>query len=50
LRHYTNLGGMQKKIECLLRDFRFGTVWEVCEKLMEPQITRISQKAASPHT
>jgi polysaccharide deacetylase family protein (PEP-CTERM system associated) len=34
LRHYTNLRGMQKKIERLLEDFRFGTVVEVCEHLM----------------
>jgi polysaccharide deacetylase family protein (PEP-CTERM system associated) len=31
LRHYTNLGGMKKKIESLLTDFRFSTVWEVCK-------------------
>jgi polysaccharide deacetylase family protein (PEP-CTERM system associated) len=29
LRHYTNLGGMQMKIERLLRDFRFSTVTDV---------------------
>jgi peptidoglycan-N-acetylglucosamine deacetylase len=29
LRHYTNLAGMQKKVECLLRDFRFSTVSDV---------------------
>ncbi len=34
IRHYTNLTGMQKKIECLLRDFRFGTVSEVCDMLV----------------
>ena len=34
LRHYTNLGGMQKKIERLLRDFRFGTVSDVCKPLI----------------
>jgi hypothetical protein len=34
LRHYTNLSGMQKKIERLLRDFRFATVSEVCKALI----------------
>ncbi len=34
LRHYTNLGGMRKKIERLLQDFHFSTVSEVCKKLM----------------
>jgi polysaccharide deacetylase family protein (PEP-CTERM system associated) len=34
LRHYTNLGAMRKKIEHLLRDFRFSTVSEVCEPIM----------------
>jgi polysaccharide deacetylase family protein (PEP-CTERM system associated) len=33
LRHYTNLGGMQKKIERLLEDFRFSTVSDVCHRL-----------------
>jgi polysaccharide deacetylase family protein (PEP-CTERM system associated) len=33
LRHYTNLRGMQKKIELLLRDFRFSTVSEVCKRM-----------------
>jgi polysaccharide deacetylase family protein (PEP-CTERM system associated) len=33
LRHYTNLNGMQKKIERLLGDFRFSTVSDVCEKI-----------------
>jgi polysaccharide deacetylase family protein (PEP-CTERM system associated) len=33
-RHYTNLGGMKKKIERLLTDFRFSTVSEVCEERM----------------
>jgi polysaccharide deacetylase family protein (PEP-CTERM system associated) len=33
LRHYTNLGGMQKKIERLLTDFRFSTVSGVCRLL-----------------
>lgn len=41
LRHYTNLKGMQRKIERLLQDFRFSTVSEVCKKL--PQIARITQ-------
>jgi polysaccharide deacetylase family protein (PEP-CTERM system associated) len=31
LRHYTNLRGMQRKVENLLTDFRFSTVWEVCK-------------------
>ena len=30
LRHYTNLSGMEGKIERLLQDFRFGTLSEVC--------------------
>jgi polysaccharide deacetylase family protein (PEP-CTERM system associated) len=34
LRHYTNLKGMQNKIDHLLRDFRFSTVSEVCKELM----------------
>jgi polysaccharide deacetylase family protein (PEP-CTERM system associated) len=34
LRHYSNLSGMQKKIEQLLRDFRFSTVSDVCRELM----------------
>jgi polysaccharide deacetylase family protein (PEP-CTERM system associated) len=34
LRHYTNLGRMQKKVECLLQDFRFSTVSDVCKGLM----------------
>jgi hypothetical protein len=34
LRHYTNLNGMQKKIECLLSDFRFSTVSEVCKTML----------------
>jgi polysaccharide deacetylase family protein (PEP-CTERM system associated) len=38
LRHYTNLGGMQNKIERLLKDFRFSTVSEVCKSL--PQFVK----------
>jgi polysaccharide deacetylase family protein (PEP-CTERM system associated) len=38
LRHYTNLGGMRNKIERLLRDFKFSTISEVCNRL--PQRTR----------
>jgi polysaccharide deacetylase family protein (PEP-CTERM system associated) len=34
LRHYTNLRGMQKKIGCMLRDFRFSTVSEVCQGII----------------
>ncbi len=34
LRHYTNLRGMQSKIEKLLQDFRFSTVTDVCQKAM----------------
>lgn len=34
LRHYTNLGVMRRKIEHLLRDFRFSTVSEVCKQIM----------------
>jgi polysaccharide deacetylase family protein (PEP-CTERM system associated) len=33
LRHYTNLGGTQRKIELLLNDFHFDTVSEVCSRL-----------------
>jgi polysaccharide deacetylase family protein (PEP-CTERM system associated) len=33
LRHYTNLAGMARKIEWLLRDFRFTTLSEVCKDL-----------------
>jgi len=33
LRHYTNLTGMEPKIERLLRDFRFAPLGEVCEDL-----------------
>jgi len=40
LRHYANLGGMQAKIESLLRDFHFSTVTEVlaAEKHLTPAI------------
>jgi polysaccharide deacetylase family protein (PEP-CTERM system associated) len=31
LRHYTNLSGMQHKIERLLQDFKFATVTDVCD-------------------
>ena len=41
LRHYTNLRGMQGKIEKLLQDFRFSTISDVCKKL--PQIARITR-------
>jgi polysaccharide deacetylase family protein (PEP-CTERM system associated) len=34
LRHYTNLQGMQKKIERLLVDFRFSTISEVCSGMI----------------
>ena len=44
LRHYTNLGGMQKKIECLLSDFRFTTVSEACKKLMDAGFTDLAGK------
>ncbi len=33
LRHYTNLAGMARKIEWLLKDFRFTTLSEVCKDL-----------------
>jgi len=33
LRHYTNLGGMQNKIERLLSDFRFSSISDVCSDL-----------------
>ncbi len=36
-RHYTNLKGMQNKIECLLTEFRFSTVSEVCSQLLAQQ-------------
>jgi polysaccharide deacetylase family protein (PEP-CTERM system associated) len=45
LRHYTNLGGMQKKIEKLLGDFRFATVSEVCKKLLATDCTDYTKKA-----
>jgi hypothetical protein len=32
-RHYTSLGGMQKKVDRLLGEFRFSTVTEVCRGL-----------------
>ena len=32
-RHYTRLGGMRKKVDRLLGEFRFGTVSEVCQTL-----------------
>jgi len=35
LRHYTNLRGMQAKIERLLEDFRFSTVTDVCNRLRD---------------
>ena len=33
LRHYTNLSGTQRKVERLLKDFRFDTVSAVCSRL-----------------
>ncbi len=33
LRHYTNLSGMRRKIERLLRDFQFDTISEVAQQL-----------------
>jgi len=33
MRHYTNLKGMQRKIERLLKDFRFTSVSDVCNQL-----------------
>jgi polysaccharide deacetylase family protein (PEP-CTERM system associated) len=33
LRHYTNLSTMERKIERLLQDFRFGCLSEVCDEL-----------------
>jgi polysaccharide deacetylase family protein (PEP-CTERM system associated) len=39
LRHYTNLKGMQKKIERLLQDFRFSTVSDVCNTLTAADFT-----------
>jgi hypothetical protein len=30
LRHYTNLSVMERKIECLLQDFRFTTMTDAC--------------------
>ncbi len=33
LRHYTNLAGMQKKIERLLQDFQFSTISDVSSQL-----------------
>lgn len=43
LRHYTNLGGMQKKIERLLRDFRFSTVSAVCEQVLAKDFRPLSK-------
>jgi len=40
LRHYTNLSGMQRKIERLIQDFRFSTVSDA----LSPLIAQISQK------
>jgi polysaccharide deacetylase family protein (PEP-CTERM system associated) len=40
LRHYTNLSGMQKKIERLLKDFRFSTVSDVCERLISEGVPK----------
>ena len=33
LRHYTNLSGMRRKIEKILKDFRFSTISDVCREL-----------------
>jgi hypothetical protein len=33
LRHYTNLSRMERKLERLLRDFRFTTLSKACEQL-----------------
>ena len=42
LRHYTNLGVMQRKIERLLTDFRFSTISDTIKNL--PIASRISQQ------
>ncbi|MBN1567588.1 MAG: DUF3473 domain-containing protein [Acidobacteria bacterium] len=41
IRHYTNLSRMQSKIECLLRDFRFSTVSNVCSQLLAYQTSSV---------
>jgi polysaccharide deacetylase family protein (PEP-CTERM system associated) len=43
LRHYTNLAGMENKIERLLRDFQFGTLSDVFKQI-EPQRTQRAQR------
>jgi polysaccharide deacetylase family protein (PEP-CTERM system associated) len=45
LRHYTNLGSVQGKIERLLQDFHFSTISEVCKAL--PQISHARPAAAT---
>jgi polysaccharide deacetylase family protein (PEP-CTERM system associated) len=46
LRHYTNLAGMRKKIERLLKDFSFSTVADVCSRL--PAYKEFSAGVAVP--
>ena len=46
LRHYTNLSRMRMKIECLLRDFRFGTLSHVCNALEIYQAGGLKSAAA----
>ena len=45
-RHYTNLSGMQRKIERLLKDFQFQTVSEVCRQLCASRETADTTPAA----
>ena len=33
IRHYTNLGKMKERMNCLLKDFQFDTVSQVCRQL-----------------
>ncbi len=46
LRHYTNLAGMQEKIERLLTDFRFSTISEVCKKLFAADFMDFTMRSA----
>jgi len=45
LRHYTNLSGMQRKIERLLADFRFSTVSEVCKRVLATDCTDFTNQS-----
>ncbi len=49
LRHYTNLAGMQTRIERLLRDFRFSTLSQVCGTLESYQARTRKTAATGSH-